>query len=214
MLRNTLSTRALGTVAIAGIGTFATIVVALHLVQRGTYHPLSEAVSELALGRGGWFMFVAFCALATGTLCVAALLRRTTTSTTAPILLGVAGGLSYASAVFHADGEHATTTLHGQIHQSAGIVTFLLLIAGMFVCQRTFRRDAQWQPLAGPTLAFAGTALVTFFLIPAVGQAYFGAAQRLFIAVCLSWLLVVAQRGRRLTARSDDVVVDVEAAQA
>ena len=72
----TISTRALATAAITGVLVFVGIVISLHIVQAGSYHPLSEAVSELALGRGGWLMFVAFSALATGTLCAAAMLRR------------------------------------------------------------------------------------------------------------------------------------------
>jgi membrane protein YdbS with pleckstrin-like domain len=200
MVRNTISTRALATAALAGVITFVVIVVALHVIQHGRYHPLSEAVSELALGRGGWLMFVAFSALATGTLCVAVMLGRMTDSKVAPALLALAGGLSYVSAVFHADGENARTTLHGEIHQTAGIITFVLIVAVMCTCWRTFRRDQSWQPLARPALACTVGALVAFFLTPTVGAAYFGLVQRLFLALCLSWLAVVAAYGRRLTA--------------
>lgn len=199
MVRNTISTRSLAAATIAGVITFVAIVAALHVVQHGRDHPLSEAVSELALGRGGGLMFVAFSALATGTLCAAVMLRRLTSSTAAPALLAIAGGLSYVSAVFHADGENARTTLHGEIHQTAGITTFLLVVAAMGTCWRTFRRDQRWQPLAPLTVACTGASLVAFFLTPAVGAADFGLLQRLFLAVCLSWLVVVAAYGRRVT---------------
>lgn len=199
MTRSIISTRALATGTICGVITFVAIVAILHVVQHGRYHPLSEAVSELALGRGGWLMFVAFSALATGTLCAAAMLRRLTSSTAAPALLAIAGGLSYVSAVFHADGENARTTLHGEIHQTAGIITFVLVVAAMCTCWRTFRRDQRWQPLARSTLACTGGSLVAFFLTPAVGAADFGLVQRLFLAICLSWLFVVGAYGRRLT---------------
>jgi hypothetical protein len=197
-MSTTISTRALATTAISGVLTFVTVVVSLHIVQAGAYHPLSEAVSELALGRGGWLMFVAFSALATGTLCAAAMLRRTTQSRAVPILLAVAGGLSYVSAVFHADGEHAGTTLHGEIHQTAGIVTFILIVAAMFAGAHTFRRDERWTSLTSATLACATVAVVAFFLTPAVGGAYFGLVQRVFLADALGWLLLVAIHGRRL----------------
>lgn len=200
MLRNTISTRALASATLAGLATFALIVLALHVVQRGSYHPLSEAVSELALGRAGWLMFVAFCALATGTLCAAVLLRRTTGSRAAPALLGVAGALSYVSAVFHADGENSPTTLHGEIHQTAGVITFLLIIAVMFTCRRTFRRDPRWQSLAGPTLGCAVAGVGAFLATPVVSSGYFGVVQRLFLAVCFCWLAAVAVHGRRLAA--------------
>jgi hypothetical protein len=199
MDRNIIPTRTLATATIAGVITFVAIVAALHVVQHDHYHPLTEAVSELALGRGGGLMFVAFSALATGTLCAAAMLRRLTNSTAAPVLLAIAGGLSYVSAVFHADGENARTTLNGEIHQTAGIITFVLVVAAMCTCWRTFQRDQGWQPLALPTLACTGASLVAFFLTPAVGTAYFGLVQRLFLAICLSWLLVVATYARRMT---------------
>ena len=61
--------------AFACIAAFPLIVIVLHLVQAPDYHPLSQAVSELALGRGGWLMTVAFCSLGTGTLLLATILR-------------------------------------------------------------------------------------------------------------------------------------------
>jgi hypothetical protein len=192
----TISTRALATAAITGVLVFVGVVFSLHFVQAGSYHPLSEAVSELALGRGGWLMFVAFSALATGTLCAAAMLRRMTPSKVVPILLAVAGGLSYVSAVFHADGEHAGTTLHGQIHQTAGIVTFILIVLAMLAGARAFHRNERWRSLTKATLACATVAIVAFFLTPAVGGAYFGVVQRVFLADALGWLLLVAIHGR------------------
>jgi hypothetical protein len=43
------------------------LVLVLHGVQADRYHPLSQAVSELALGQDGWLMAIAFCSLGTGT---------------------------------------------------------------------------------------------------------------------------------------------------
>jgi hypothetical protein len=127
--------------AITLISLFPLLVLILHGVQAGHYHPLSQAVSELALGRDGWVMAIAFCSLGTGTLFLAAMLRRLdTTPRTAPCLIAASGLLSYVSAVVHADGPHGSTT-HGQIHQTVGIVTFILMIAGMFALVRPFRRD-------------------------------------------------------------------------
>ncbi len=56
MTRPTLARAALVLIAV-----FPLIVTVLHLVQAGGYHPLSQAVSELALGRAGWLMAIAFC---------------------------------------------------------------------------------------------------------------------------------------------------------
>jgi small-conductance mechanosensitive channel len=112
----------------------------------------------------------------------------------APWLIGVSGALSYVSAFVHADGPHGTTT-HGQIHQAVGIVTFVLMIAGMFALVRPFRRDHRFGVLATPSLVWAFAAVGGFFLIPLSGAAYFGVAQRVFLAIILSWALTVAIRG-------------------
>ena len=47
-MSTTISTRALATAAITGVLVFVVVVISLHIVQAGSYHPLSEAVSELA----------------------------------------------------------------------------------------------------------------------------------------------------------------------
>src|SRR5690348_10609811 len=126
--------------AVALISAFPLLVLVLHGVQAGDYHPLSQAVSELALGRDGWLMAIAFCSLGTGTLFLAAMLRRLDTPPrVAPYLIAASGLLSYVSAFVHADGPHGSTT-HGQIHQTVGIATFVLMISGMFALIRPFRR--------------------------------------------------------------------------
>jgi small-conductance mechanosensitive channel len=175
--------------AFACITAFPLIVIVLHGVQAGEYHPLSQAVSELALGRAGWLMAVAFCALGTGTLLLAAVLRTVSPRPrVAPVLIATSGLLSYASAFVHADGPGPSTT-HGQIHQGLGVATFILLISGMFALVRPLRRDDGWRPMATPTLVWAVTAVATFFLIPLSGSAYFGLAQRIFLTVILTWAL-------------------------
>jgi hypothetical protein len=181
--------------AITLISIFPLLVLILHGVQAGQYHPLSEAVSELALGREGWLMAIAFCSLGTGTLFLAAMVRRIDSSPRlAPYLIAASGLLSYVSGFVHADGPHGSTT-HGQIHQAVGIATFILMIAGMFALVRPFRRDSRFHSLATPTLVWAFGAVGGFFLIPVSGAAYFGVAQRIFLAIILSWALTVATRG-------------------
>lgn len=150
MTSSALSNRSLANAALAALATFPLIVIALHIVQRGHYHPLSQAVSELALGRAGWLMWIAFCGAGTGLICLGILHRRLVErSRTAPVLLATAGILAYVSAVFHADPENATTTsLHDEIHQTASLIAFVMIIIAMFVSSRRFHQDPRWQRLA------------------------------------------------------------------
>jgi Protein of unknown function (DUF998) len=183
--------------AFACIAAFPLIVVVLHVVQAGRYHPFSDAVSVLALGRAGWLMAVAFCSLGTGTLLLAITLRHIDPRPrVGPWLIGISGLLGYGSAFVHADGSGPSTT-HGQIHQGLGIATFILMISGMFGLFRAFRRDPAWRRLATPTLLWAFAAVAAFALIPLSGSAYFGVAQRIFLGVILGWALTIALHASR-----------------
>jgi hypothetical protein len=186
--------------AFACIAAFPAIVGCLHVIQAGSYHPYTQAVSELALGRGGWLMTIAFCSLATGTLLLAGILRRLDSRPrVAPCLIAASALLTYGSAFIHADGPNSSTT-HGQIHQALGVATFILLISGMFGLVRPFRRDPGWRSLATPTLIWGFAGVATFLLIPVSGAAYFGLAQRTFLTVVLGWALAVAFHAARSNA--------------
>jgi hypothetical protein len=198
MNRLPLSTRSLAAGSFAGLAAFPVTVVALNLIQRGRYHPVRQAMSELALGRDGWLMTIAFCAMGLGTVLLALLLRRAVGALVAPLLLTAAGLLDFVSASFHTDPDNVTATVHGRIHDTAGIATFALFVVAIFAATRSFRRHAAWRPFASPTLAWAVCAVGTFFLIPALGDAHFGLAQRIFVATWLSWSLAAAAYARRL----------------
>jgi hypothetical membrane protein len=199
--RSTSSTASLPLAAFASTAVFPLVVVVLHFLQSGHYHPLSQAVSELALGRAGWLMAIAFCSIGIGSLLIALALRRIATHPrVAPALLAISGLLSFVSAFVHADGAGPTTT-HGRIHQFVGIATFILIIAAMFSLVRAFRRDKAWRPIATPTLAWALTAVASFFLIPISGNAYFGVAQRVMLATFVSWQLTISLYAHRTEQR-------------
>jgi lysylphosphatidylglycerol synthetase-like protein (DUF2156 family) len=206
MHRLPLSTRSLAAGSFAGLAVFPLTVVALNLVQHGRYHPIRQAMSELALGRDGWLMTIAFCAMGIGTLLLALLLRRTARALVAPLLLTLAGLLDFVSASFHTDPGNVTSTMHGRIHNSAGIATFALFVVAIFASARSFRREPAWQRFAPLTLVWAVCAVGTFFLIPALGNAHFGLAQRIFVATWLSWSIAAATYARRLSGPDDEPV--------
>jgi Protein of unknown function (DUF998) len=194
------SSRALASAALACLAAFPVLVIALHVIQRASYHPMSEAISELADGRDGWLMAVAFTAAGTGVLALAIVLRRLTPLRAVPALLAVASALTYASAIFRADGENARTTLHGTIHQAAGITMFVLIVITMFLAARGFRRAPGWERLARPTLVWASAAFAAFFLVPGLPPGDFGVAQRIFITAWFTWTLAVTAHARRAAA--------------
>jgi hypothetical membrane protein len=199
MDRTPLSTRTLATGALVGFAIFPIVVVLLNIVQRNNYSTLHQAMSELALGRGGWLMNAAFLAMGAGTLLLALTLKRCLPGMrVVPVLLAVAGILDVVSAIFHTNGNRPATT-HSQIHMAAGISTFILFVVAIFLSSRSFRDDPAWQRLARPTLVWGIVAVITFFLIPILGNTYFGLAQRIFAASWISWAIVIALHARALT---------------
>jgi hypothetical protein len=194
-------TRSLATAALGCLAVFPAIVVLLNIVQRAHYSTTRQAMSELALGRAGGLMTVAFLAMGVGTTLVAVVLRRELTrAVVAPGCLVLAGLLDGVSAFFHTNGENAASTTSSTVHMWAGISTFLLVIVAMFASVRAMRRTPGWSGLATATLVWACLAFATFFLVPGLGDARFGLAQRIFVAVWLTWLGTVAVRARRRTA--------------
>jgi hypothetical protein len=175
------------------LSVFPVVVALLSLANRDHYSGVSQAMSELALGPGGWLMTVAFVSLGAGSVLVARALRSSLPrARVAPVLLAVTGVLDVVSAVFHTNAAGQPATTSSTIHQVAGVVTFLILIATMFASAVTFRRDPSWRWFAGSTLGWAVLALAAFFLVPILGDDRFGLAQRIFVGVVLSWLITVS----------------------
>ena len=176
--------------ALIGAGStlaFPLLVVTLQVIQRRDYSPMRQAMSELALGRDGWLMTVAFVALAVGSALLARLMHELTGSRVATILLGVSAVLTAVSAFVHADGDTAKTTVHGQIHQGAGILTFIVILGAMFLVAPRLRAQPQWRRLGTITRVAAIAGVPAFFLVPILGQANMGLAQRVLVGLLIGW---------------------------
>jgi hypothetical membrane protein len=199
MTARSLSTRTLATFAAAGVGFFVLVAALLPLVEPG-YDLTRQAISELALGPGGWLLDLAFCLMGAAWVALAIVFRRTTGATAAPVLLTIAASLDVVSAFVHADRfDAAVMTTPGTVHVIAGISTFVLVIASIFAMVRPFGRNAGWQRFSRPTLIWACICAAAFVLLgPGIlGQAHFGLQQRGMAVTFLSWLITAAIRARR-----------------
>jgi hypothetical protein len=186
--------------ALAGLLTWPAIVLLLHLVQLGEYDPQQQAISELARGRGGALMALAFTAFGVGTAAFGVALHNATRARVAPVLLCLAGVADVVSAVFRAD-VGTTHTLVGHIHEVTGMVTFGLIVTAMIATVRPLNRLPGGAVLARATAVWVAGPVATFFLIPILGDDRFGIAQRVFIATWLSWLVTGALILNRRAAR-------------
>ncbi len=110
-------TRTLSAITGVGVAAFLVVVLLLHLAQPG-YDPLSQFISELALGRFGGLLVVAFFGLSASTAATAANLRLHNSPLLLPLLL------AFAAACFLAAGIITLAT---------SIQTHVLLMAAAFV---------------------------------------------------------------------------------
>jgi hypothetical protein len=183
---------------IPALAVWPVAVVGLTVAHHGTYDSVDQAISELARTRGGVLLDFGFVAMGLAMVAIAATLRLGRRGVVSRAALAIAGVLTVISgfAETNAPGESAST--HSRIHEAAGIATFLLLIVVMYGLVLPFRRDARWSALSLPTLGWSVAATGGFFLIPILGDARFGLAQRTFVVIWLSWLFVVGNRIRTL----------------
>jgi Protein of unknown function (DUF998) len=181
---------------------FPITVIALNLAQLGHYNPAADAVSLLALGRGGLALNMAFIAGGAATFTGAWVLRNSVTGAVAgPLLLTFFGCTSVISGLVNATPDNAPATTASLIHQLAGVLGFLAVIVAMFVFARRFAKDPAWHRHARPTLVWALAAAVTFVAVPAAPPALFGVAQYAHITTWLSWMIVTMIYARSLSAR-------------
>lgn len=185
-----LPTRPLALAAAAFVLGYPCLVIAANVVQRGHYDAASEAMSNLALGRAGWLMTLAFVSLGVGNLLMAALVRRLAPrAIVGPGLLAASACTTLLSAVFQTDADNAPTTLHGTIHIALGLGSFILVIAAMTACAVAYLRLRSRSGLGVTSAIWAvlqlGAVIVTFVL----PNSLFGVGQRAILAVAISWLL-------------------------
>jgi hypothetical protein len=206
-----VSTRTLALTSLVSLSVFPAVVVLLNAVQLPEYSARSQAMSELALGRGGGLMLVAFVVMGAGTFALAVALRRELPhATVAPVALVLAAVLDVVSAFFHTNrtGEPATAT--STVHQVAGVSTFVLVVVAILATVPALRRSPRWASYVVPSACWSLVCIAAFFLIPVLGDGSFGLAQRIFVATWLSWMITTDPEVWRLSSSHTGVATTQE----
>lgn len=185
-------------VSIVGTVFFILAVIALHFL-RPEYNPVTRVVSELAIGPYGYLLTIGFLALAVGGFALALGIRQGVASSRAKnagsLLLAVWPIGFVVSAIFPTDLQGSPVTTHGTIHNAAGLISFIVLIAAIFLNSLGFRRDATWRAYYPASLVLGFAALATFLLFPiSMSGGWGGIGQRAFITAFLLWLLSTENR--------------------
>jgi len=188
----------LALIAIGGMVYFVVAVVGLHFL-RPEYNPINHAVSNYAVGPYGYLMTAAFYVLALSVFALALGLTRsialTNLSRVAILLLCLASSGMVVLSIFPGDVHalHPPATITGVIHWTAASISFLSIMIAAFLLSSSFKSDERWQEFRRLcfilALAMVG-ALLLYGILALVG--WIGIGQRIYIAVCLVWLLVLA----------------------
>ncbi|MDR2000294.1 MAG: DUF998 domain-containing protein [Zoogloeaceae bacterium] len=178
-----LSNRVLSVVAAIGIAVFVIVVLLLHLAQLD-YDPLTQFISELALGRFGGFLVVAFIGLAIAVAATGTNLRIRGSPLFLSLLLGSAA-LCFLAAGF------ITLVTSTQAHVLLVALAFVLCGVSMYALPRTVTVFSG----CGDYLASWGCCLL---MCGATGLGdsvvLVGVAQRLSAIALLFWLSFVTWR--------------------
>ncbi|GAA2676649.1 MULTISPECIES: DUF998 domain-containing protein [Actinosynnema] len=156
------------------------------------YDPLRDAVSEAALGAGGWVQTTNF--LLSGLLIAVsapAVASRVGRWTGALVAL-VGAGLALAGAFPTDPVPTDAPTWQGAVHNTAGTLSSVALIIACFTAAR-WRPTPRWRRCS---LA-VGAAVPLAFAVGALSPDTFGLWQRLTNALGWTWLIVLALRADR-----------------
>jgi hypothetical protein len=186
----------MGTVGLAGVGAWVAIVLLLHFIKTDL-DPIDIYISDYAIGDHGWLMRVAFYAVGVGTLGIAfgwAMSVERTRRATLSILLTAVAGLGFVVAgTFTTDPTGATeTTTEGGLHLLGAVMVFPVTVLASFLLRGVLRRDARWQRFASRIRWFPWVLLVGFLVTFFAPGLPVGLTQRVFAAIIMAWLAVLA----------------------
>jgi hypothetical protein len=153
--------------------------------------PVIDWPSGLALGPYGWLMTVTFFICGAMMAFFAYGLRLALKEKLATTLLMIAG-FAMMGLIFTTDPTLTSTsrTWHGLLHDSFFALLGLMLMPGMLLLGRSFRRNERWKDLSIYTWATLALVIPTFWLK--------GMASYVFLLAILTWSVVIALRLRSM----------------
>jgi hypothetical protein len=190
-----------GTVA----GPLFVIVALAQAVLREGFDPLRHAVSQLALGEGGWVQVANFAVTGLLMIVCAVGLRRALRGGRggrwAPILIAVMGVGFVVAAFLPADpgngfppgtGSEASFSVTGMLHLACAGIAFIALIAACFVLASRFS-GMGWR---GWAIAGRTSGVLAAIGFAAANSGVVGGPLAMFVGVVIAWLWVGVSAAR------------------
>ena len=148
--------KALAAVGLSGFGYFAVSLVVLHIL-RTDYDPVTENVSQYAVGPYGYLMTAAFFILGPAVIALAIGLFEGVTP--APrvgcLALGTAGLCVALVGFMRVAPEPGAMPMSETIHNSAFMASFFFTLVAMLALTDRFRVDSSWRPRHRISLALS-----------------------------------------------------------
>jgi hypothetical membrane protein len=196
-----------------GVGLFVVLNVILQL-SPPHYSLVSQAVSDLAIGRYGWAMDAGFFLCGGSIVAFVAGAWLTTTRGTRPrvgfLLLAVWGLATMAIAFAHPDlvdangypgtlkAFDASPSIHGKVHLAIAAVVFLSMLLGIAVSSVRLGREPRLRPVQRTARVIAAIAVIGLVLTDPLGtRGYYGLMERGVSLLGLAWVVIVAWQLRR-----------------
>jgi hypothetical protein len=193
----------LAILAIVGMVYYISSVVAAHFL-RPDINPVTEPVSNYAVGPYGFFISIAIFALGVSSLALTLGLyvgiAPPGRSRVGLLLLALYGVGQLVVAIFSIDAESAQTTT-GIIHNIAGNISFFCFPPAAILLSSGMGKDERWRSLKRPALVLSLVVLVGAILVMVSANVVggFGMAQRLFLLTTVLWMFLAAIRVRSTT---------------
>jgi hypothetical membrane protein len=197
-------------VTLLGIAVYVALDVVLGFLPPH-YSVIHQPESDYGVGPYGYLMGINFIVRGVFSLALVVALWEVFSSRPTRIgaaLLGIWAVASMLLAAFPTDVEGATATAHGRLHVLFALVAFLAVLVGEIALSQSGRQNARWQRVIAAPRVLAWLALpANLWLVVALGKhtadsGTAGLAERLFLALVIAWMGLVAYRLRQVMAES------------
>lgn len=190
-----VSSRTLGLMAITSVVYYVLAVFAMHLLQP-ELSPLRVPMSAYVLGAYGPLMTTTYFVLCAGLLALGYGLVRTLPRTRliklAFVVALIAGAGIFIAGIFPIEWPPPPLTTSGRLHALGGMLAFSGMAFAPCLFSLNFRSDGHWRTVSAVALALSASIIAAFILfVFAVPGGFGGFAQRLFLALLFSWMIVV-----------------------
>ena len=190
------SVRALGLIAIGVNLYWASVAVAMHLLEP-EFDPVRAPMSAYVLGTYGAWMTTTYFVMGAALIAIGCglvrTLRPTRLTSAAFSLTLIAAAAFFVAGLFPMDFPPPLRTPSGRLHLLGGLFAFPTMALSAFLFSLSFRRDGFRRSVSAPALALSAGMIAAYALgfLSILLLGFAGYAQRLFMILWFVWIFLV-----------------------